>query len=79
MEDWTAFYAACSEMDQSAAMQGRLQPFNVQMCRVLISSDPEAAQSRVTPNFPSPELRSSKLSDLSCKKKLLLLQLRSES
>eukprot|EP01051_Picozoa_sp_SAG22_P011004 SAG22_NODE_1024_length_5987_cov_3.799932_4_plen_623_part_00 len=44
LADWTSFYAACSEVEQSAAEMGALQPVNVRMFRIMISSD--AAQSQ---------------------------------
>eukprot|EP01050_Picozoa_sp_SAG11_P026987 SAG11_NODE_6667_length_1270_cov_6.366354_1_plen_75_part_00 len=44
LADWTSFYAVCSEVEQSAAEMGALQPVNVKMFRIVISSD--AAQSQ---------------------------------
>ena len=44
LADWTSFYAVCSEVEQSAAEMGELQPVNVRMFRIMISSD--AAQSQ---------------------------------
>eukprot|EP01050_Picozoa_sp_SAG11_P018800 SAG11_NODE_2899_length_2853_cov_2.525073_1_plen_705_part_10 len=44
LADWTSFYAVCSEVEQSAAEMGALQPVNVRMFRIMISSD--AAQSQ---------------------------------
>eukprot|EP01050_Picozoa_sp_SAG11_P019610 SAG11_NODE_3155_length_2644_cov_3.394106_2_plen_620_part_00 len=44
LADWTSFYAVCSEVEQSAAEMGALQPLNVRMFRIMISSD--AAQSQ---------------------------------
>eukprot|EP01046_Picozoa_sp_COSAG06_P111749 COSAG06_NODE_58357_length_277_cov_0.758427_1_plen_72_part_01 len=39
LADWTSFYAVCSEVEQSAAEMGALQPVNVRMFRIMISSD----------------------------------------
>eukprot|EP01052_Picozoa_sp_SAG31_P049515 SAG31_NODE_10884_length_1087_cov_1.907895_1_plen_293_part_10 len=44
LADWTSFYGVCSEVEQSAAEMGALQPVNVRMFRIMISSD--AAQSQ---------------------------------
>jgi hypothetical protein len=44
LADWTSFYAVCSEVEQSAAEMGSLQPFNVRMFKILVSL--EAAQSQ---------------------------------
>eukprot|EP01052_Picozoa_sp_SAG31_P040557 SAG31_NODE_5901_length_2264_cov_2.354273_1_plen_395_part_10 len=44
LADWTSFYAVCSEVEQSAAEMSALQPVNVRMFRIMISSD--AAQSQ---------------------------------
>ena len=52
MADWTSFHTACSEVGQSAAMQGGLRPFNVVMYRVLIDS--EAAQQAAMANGSGP-------------------------
>ena len=68
MAQWTTFYGQCQEVDQSAAEMGVLQPVNVKMFRIMISSDGAQSQAEMfggqgeqllpiigpLPEFPSP-------------------------
>jgi hypothetical protein len=50
MAQWTAFYSQCQEVEQSAAEMGVLQPVNVKMFRILISSDVAQSQAEMFGN-----------------------------
>jgi hypothetical protein len=44
MAQWTTFYGQCQEVEEATAEMGALQPVNVKMFRILISSDADQAQ-----------------------------------
>eukprot|EP01050_Picozoa_sp_SAG11_P004502 SAG11_NODE_290_length_11190_cov_12.004872_1_plen_566_part_00 len=54
MEEWNEFYTDCSEVEQSAAEMGVLQPVNVRMFRIMISSDAPQSQAAMFGNDGSP-------------------------
>eukprot|EP01051_Picozoa_sp_SAG22_P015728 SAG22_NODE_2099_length_3016_cov_3.513198_1_plen_818_part_00 len=56
LTDWTSFYAVCSEVEQSAAEMGALQPVNVKMFRIIIDQEAEqqAAMANDGSGAPSP-------------------------
>eukprot|EP01050_Picozoa_sp_SAG11_P015408 SAG11_NODE_1995_length_3950_cov_42.467151_1_plen_638_part_00 len=59
MDEWNEFYTDCSEVHQSAAEMGALQPVNVRMFRIMISSDAPQSQSAMFGNggsSPAPPL-----------------------
>eukprot|EP01050_Picozoa_sp_SAG11_P016231 SAG11_NODE_2190_length_3706_cov_28.760189_2_plen_664_part_00 len=59
MDEWNEFYTDCSEVQQSAAEMGVLQPVNVRMFRIMISSDAPQSQAAMFGNggsSPAPPL-----------------------
>jgi hypothetical protein len=57
LADWTSFYAVCSEVEQSAAEMGALQPVNIKMFRIIIidqEAEHQAAMANDGSGAPSP-------------------------
>ena len=50
MAQWNDFYGQCQEVQQSAAEMGVLQPVNVRMFRIMISSDAAQSQAEIFGN-----------------------------